>query len=66
MGNTAKKMELLSPERAIDEISQAACALEWATERLQKMERIKAQVKAGNYQIDSNLVAQAILNHKYK
>jgi anti-sigma28 factor (negative regulator of flagellin synthesis) len=36
--------------------------LGWLAERLRKAERIKAQVEAGTYHVDSADVAKAILN----
>ena len=36
--------------------------LQWLSERLRKCERIKREIQAGTYHVDSEEVAKAILN----
>lgn len=38
--------------------------LQWLSERLRKCERIKREIEAGTYRVDSEEVAKAILNLK--
>jgi anti-sigma28 factor (negative regulator of flagellin synthesis) len=37
-------------------------ALQWLAEKMRRTERIKEELQRGTYQVDSDKVAQAILN----
>jgi anti-sigma28 factor (negative regulator of flagellin synthesis) len=37
-------------------------ALQWIADKMRRTERIKEELQRGTYQVDSNKVAQAILN----
>jgi anti-sigma28 factor (negative regulator of flagellin synthesis) len=37
-------------------------ALQWIADKLRRTERIKEELQRGTYQVDSNKIAQAILN----
>ena len=41
--------------------SMTMLKLEWVAERVRKLERIRKQVEAGTYHVDSTLVAKALL-----
>ena len=41
--------------------SMTMLKLEWVAERVRKLERIRKQVEAGTYHVDSALVAKALL-----
>lgn len=37
-------------------------ALQWLADKMRRTERIKEELERGTYQVDSNKIAQAILN----
>jgi anti-sigma28 factor (negative regulator of flagellin synthesis) len=37
-------------------------ALQWLADKMRRTERIKDELERGTYQVDSNKIAQAILN----
>lgn len=41
--------------------SMTMLKLEWVAERVRKLERIRKQVEAGTYHVDSTLVAKALI-----
>jgi len=49
-------------EETITKRSPTLLKLGWLAERLRKAERIKAEIEAGTYRVDSALVAKALLN----
>lgn len=42
--------------------SLTSVALQWVAEKLRRTERIKEELQRGTYQVDSNKIAQAILD----
>lgn len=58
-----KNEELKAPEirGSVRPRSMTMLKLEWVAERVRKLERIRKQVEAGTYTVDSNLVAKALL-----
>ncbi len=50
-----------SPERTARPRSVTMLKLQWLAERVRKVERIKKQVEAGTYSVDSREVAKRVL-----
>ncbi|MCC6932155.1 MAG: flagellar biosynthesis anti-sigma factor FlgM [Deltaproteobacteria bacterium] len=55
--------QVFEPLKAKDEnLNPSLIKLQWLAERARKVERIKRELEAGTYQVDSTLLAKALLN----
>lgn len=55
----------VSPQVKLRRRSPTLLKLQWLAERVRKVERIKGEVAAGTYRVDSQLVAKSILTFSH-
>lgn len=62
--NDAQANAEVTPEKSNDSeaLNPSLIKLQWLAERARKAERIKRELEAGTYQVDSLLIAKALLN----
>lgn len=56
------EVESVEPTRSPRPRKATMLKLQWLSERLRKCERIKREIQAGTYHVESDEVAKAILN----
>ncbi len=60
--DNVSQLDAKSEKRAPRKRSMTTLKLQWVAERVRKCRRIKEQVQAGTYHVDSREVAKALLN----